>query len=63
VGTQNDIRELIAAELETLPQSVTPRLALGWRNHLIGTLLFDLLHGRKSLQLDSNSPDEPLTVR
>ena len=63
VGAQNDIRELIAAELGTLPKSVTPRLAVGWRNQLLGTLLFDLLHGRKTLQLDCNSVDEPLTVR
>ena len=62
-GTQNDIRELIAAELGTLPKSVAPRLATGWRNQLIGTLLFDLLHGRKTLQLNYQSDDEPLTVR
>jgi ribonuclease D len=63
VGSPNDIRELIAAELGTLPQSVTPRLATGWRNQLIGTLLFDLLHGRKTLQINYNSADEPLVVR
>jgi ribonuclease D len=63
VGSPNDIRELIAAELGTLPQSVSPRLATGWRNHLIGTVLFDLLHGRKTLQVNYNTPDEPLIVR
>ena len=63
VGSPNDIRELIAAELGTLPESVTPRLATGWRNHLIGTVLFDLLHGRKTLQINHNTPDEPLIVR
>ena len=63
VGSPNDIRELIAAELGTLPLSVSPRLATGWRNHLIGTVLFDLLHGRKTLQVNYNIPDEPLIVR
>jgi ribonuclease D len=63
VGSPNDIRELVAAELGTLPESVTPRLTTGWRNSLIGTLLFDLLHGRKSLQINYNSTDEPLIVR
>ncbi|MDR0327981.1 MAG: HRDC domain-containing protein [Planctomycetaceae bacterium] len=63
VGSPNDIRELIAAELGTLPETVAPRLATGWRNSLIGTLLYDLLHGRKSLQINYNSADEPLVVR
>jgi ribonuclease D len=63
VGSPNDIRELIAAELGTLPGSVTPRLVSGWRNKLIGTLLFDLLHGRKALQINHHSADEPLIVR
>jgi ribonuclease D len=63
VGSPNDIRELIASELGTLPESVTPRLATGWRNQLIGTLLFDLLHGCKTLQINYNSADEPLIVR
>jgi ribonuclease D len=63
VGSPNDVRELIAAELGTLPESVAPRLAKGWRSQLIGTLLFDLLHGRKTLQINHNSADEPLIVR
>ena len=63
VGNPNDVRELIALELGTLPKSVTPRLATGWRIDLIGSLLFDLLHGRKSLQINYNSDDEPLVVR
>ena len=62
VGCPNDIRELIAAELGTLPESITPRLTKGWRNELIGTLLFELLHGRKTLQIN-HSADEPLLVR
>ena len=63
VGSPNDIRELIASELGTLPESLTPRLATGWRAHLIGSLLFDLLHGHKTLQINYNSADEPLVVR
>ena len=63
VGSPNDIRELIASELGTLPESITPRLATGWRTHLIGSLLFDLLHGHKTLQINYHSADEPLVVR
>jgi len=63
VGSPNDIRELVASELGTLPESVAPRLATGWRNQLIGTLLFDLLHGRKTMQINYHSADEPLIVR
>ena len=63
VGTPNDIREWIASELGTLPESVTPRLATGWRSQLVGSLLFDLLHGQKTLQINYNSADEPLVVR
>jgi len=63
VGSPNDIRELIAAELGTLPESITPRLATGWRAHLVGTLLFDLLHGHKTLQINYHSADEPLVVQ
>ena len=63
VGSPNDIRELIASELGTLPESITPRLATGWRSQLVGSLLFDLLHGHKTLQINYNSADEPLIVR
>ena len=63
VGSPNDVRELIAYELGTLPESIAPRLATGWRNKLIGTLLFDLLHGRKTLQINCHDDDEPLVVR
>jgi len=63
VGSPNDIRELIASELGTLPESVTPRLVTGWRSKLIGTSLFDLLHGRKTLHINHSAEDEPLIVR
>ena len=63
VASPNDVRELIAAELGTLPKSVAPRLASGWRSELIGTLLFDLLHGGKTLQIDKTDADAPLIVR
>ena len=62
VGSPNDVRELIASELGTLPETITPRLATSWRRELIGTLLFDLLHGRKTLQIN-HCADEPLIVR
>ncbi|MCL2005927.1 MAG: HRDC domain-containing protein [Planctomycetaceae bacterium] len=63
VASPNDVRELVASELGTLPQSVAPRLASGWRSELIGTLLYDLLHGEKTLQIDKTDADAPLIVR
>jgi ribonuclease D len=63
VGSPNDTREWIAAELGTLPEDAVPRLSRGWRAELIGKLLADLLHGRKTLQLNHTSADEPLIVR
>ena len=63
VGTPYDVRELIASELGTLPASVVPRLMTGWRRELLGTTLFDLLHGRKTLQINHAAEDELLVVR
>ncbi|MDR0521280.1 MAG: HRDC domain-containing protein [Planctomycetaceae bacterium] len=63
VGSPNDVREWIAAELGTLPQNVVPRLSSGWRKELVGTLLADLFYGRKSLQINRCGTEEPLIVR
>ena len=61
VGGPGDIRELIAAELETLPEGIQPRLRHGWRTAFVGNLLDDLLNGRTAIRLDRNNPDEPLS--
>jgi ribonuclease D len=63
VGGPNDVRELVAAELGTLPANMKPRLLEGWRAELVGTLLHDLLNGQKTIRLDRNTPDEPMVVQ
>ncbi len=60
VGGPGDVRDLIAAELGTLPDDVHPRLLEGWRSELVGTVLHDLLQGRTVMRLDIESPEEPL---
>ncbi|MDR2704547.1 MAG: HRDC domain-containing protein [Planctomycetaceae bacterium] len=60
VGGPGDVRELIAAELGTLPPEVNPRLLDGWRAELVGSLLDDLINGRTSIQIKRNTPENPL---
>ncbi|MDR0705303.1 MAG: HRDC domain-containing protein [Planctomycetaceae bacterium] len=60
VGGPVDIRELIAAELGTLPPEINPRLLDGWRAKLVGSLLDDLIKGRISIQIKRNTPENPL---
>ncbi|MDR2114779.1 MAG: HRDC domain-containing protein [Planctomycetaceae bacterium] len=60
VGGPGDVRELIAFELGTLPTETKPRLLDGWRVELVGSLLNDLINGRTSIQIKSNTPENPL---
>ncbi|MDR3182345.1 MAG: HRDC domain-containing protein [Planctomycetaceae bacterium] len=60
VGSPFDVRELIAAELKTLPENIKPKLMSGWRAELVGTFLQDVLHGRKTLRLNCAKPEELL---
>ncbi|MDR1963749.1 MAG: HRDC domain-containing protein [Planctomycetaceae bacterium] len=60
VGGPGDVRELVAAELGTLPPEIKPRLWEGWRAELVGSLLDDLLNGRIAIQLKRNNPENPL---
>ncbi|MDR2439170.1 MAG: HRDC domain-containing protein [Planctomycetaceae bacterium] len=60
VGGPVDVRELIAAELGTLPPEIKPRLLDGWRAELVGSLLNDLINGRTAIQIKRNNPENPL---
>ncbi|MDR3197510.1 MAG: HRDC domain-containing protein [Planctomycetaceae bacterium] len=60
VGGPGDVRELIAAELGTLPPEIKPRLLAGWRVELVGSLLNDLLNGRTSIRFNCTHPENPL---
>jgi len=60
VGTQSDIRELIAHLYKTLPEGVVPRLSRSWRSQLVGNLLEDLINGKLCMKLNRNHPEEPI---
>ncbi|MDR3234640.1 MAG: HRDC domain-containing protein [Planctomycetaceae bacterium] len=60
VGSPFDVREMIAAELRTLPEHIVPKLTSGWRAELVGTFLQDVLYGRKTLRLNCRQQEELL---
>ncbi|MDR3110831.1 MAG: HRDC domain-containing protein [Planctomycetaceae bacterium] len=62
VGSQSDVRDMVAATLGTLPEGVTPRLLHGWRAELAGELLHDLLNGKTAIRLTSENPDSPVEL-
>ncbi len=60
--TATDIREMIAYELgfRSASDGEVPALAKGWRKELIGTLIDDVLAGRKSIRIDDPHSEHPL---
>ncbi len=60
--TATNIREMIAYQLGFGKSSdgELPVLAQGWRSELIGTLIDDLLSGRKSIRIDDPRSEHPL---
>lgn len=63
--TATDIREMIAYELgfhRPAEEGELPALAKGWRAELIGTLIDDLLAGRKSIRIDDPRSEHPLDL-
>jgi ribonuclease D len=60
--TATDIREMIAYELGfgSAGDGELPVLAKGWRKELIGTLIDDVLAGRKSIRIDDPNSEHPL---
>lgn len=66
--TATDIREMIAYQLgfaledEVENENDLPVLARGWRKELIGSLIDDVLTGRKSIRIDDPHSEHPLAV-
>ena len=62
--TATDIREMIAYELGFggTTDGELPTLAKGWRAELIGSLIDDLLAGRKSIRIDDPRSEHPLEL-
>ncbi|MGI9457809.1 MAG: ribonuclease D [Aeoliella sp.] len=62
--TATDIREMIAHQLGfgKSKGEEPPALAQGWRAELIGSLIDDLLSGRKSIRIDDPRSEHPLSL-
>ncbi|MCO6047992.1 HRDC domain-containing protein [Aeoliella sp. ICT_H6.2] len=61
--TATDIREMIAYQLDfgnAGKADEAPTLARGWRKTLIGSLIDDVLAGRKSIRIDDPHSEHPL---
>lgn len=60
--TATDIREMIAYDLGFggCKDGELPALAKGWRKELIGSLIDDVLAGRKSIRIDDPHSEHPL---
>ena len=62
VGTSADMRDLLAWKLGHGDLERTPLLASGWRAHVVGELVDDLLAGRASLRIGDVRSHEPLVI-
>ncbi|QDU56171.1 ribonuclease D [Aeoliella mucimassa] len=60
--TASDIRDLVAYRLGfgNAADGEQPILAKGWRAKLIGSLIDDVLHGRKSIRIEDPNSEHPL---
>lgn len=62
LATPQDVRELVARSVGTLPKSVTPRLTSGWRKTFLGSIPDDILSGRRAVCFADAGLDAPLAV-
>jgi len=62
--TMQDIRDLIASNLNTnrRPDTPTPALAKGWRAEIVGRLVDDLLQGKLAVRIHDPLASEPLSI-
>jgi len=62
--TATNVREMIAHQLGfgRTKEAELPVLARGWRSELIGSLIDDLLSGRKSIHIDDPRSEHPLEL-
>jgi ribonuclease D len=65
VGNSEDIRDLLAYELERdgkddKPSDELPKLMAGWRGQVVGKSFRDLLEGRLAIRVDNKFDEQPL---
>jgi ribonuclease D len=60
VGTASDVRDLIAYRMGVRSQDTLPALAQGWRAEIVGSVIDDLLAGRRSIRIENVESPDPL---
>lgn len=62
-GTASDVRDYIGHALGfSRASDEPPVLAQGWRKELVGSLIDDLLEGRKSIRIEDPKSEHPLSI-
>jgi hypothetical protein len=56
------MRDLLAYKLGYHDGDRTPLLASGWREHVVGSLVDDLLAGRAALRIGDIKSHDPLVI-
>jgi ribonuclease D len=62
VGTSSDMRDLLSHKLGYEAGDREPLLAAGWRRHVVGDLVDDLLAGRAALRIGDVRAHDPLVI-
>lgn len=62
VATTSDIKELVRWYLDGKPADDIPVLMESWRGDVCGTLMLDVLEGRKSLRITDPANEVPVTI-
>lgn len=64
VGTVQDVRDYVAAQLNVGPsRDEPPKLAVGWRAEVVGDLIDHFLDGKLAIRIDDPLSDHPLTLQ
>jgi ribonuclease D len=62
VGTAQDIRDLAAWHMKMVPANPRPLLATGWRAHIIGQIIEDIIDGSIGIRVNNPRADDPLDL-
>lgn len=62
VGSSGDLKALIRWHAEGQPSGWRPALLTGWRGDLVGSVLMDLLEGRRSLRIVDPNAEVPVAL-
>jgi ribonuclease D len=62
VGSAQDIRDLAAWHMKMVPPNPKPLLATGWRAHIIGQTIEDIIDGSIGIRVNNPRSDDPLDL-